>query len=326
MAITGGTSSVTLYIPIGAPISKSVVITLPLRSESINPRYNQVTNSEALLGKRAPVGTFVGQLSYEGSIELELFDLTAATYKHVLFGALLYTIFGAYDDTTKKITLNNTSAVKLDAIKVVHGSDAPIYFKDAYVTSLRASFTTDGIPTVTLDVRAKSKDTAFTPPSGLLDYTSISYTVPYNAKNYAFSVGATNVSSKVSRFEITLPQEVIDYYTFGSLNAADLQASRLNMAEITIEYYPNAVSTIDLDAALETAFLNGAPIDATKDLKFELDSPMLTSNKLSISVDSAYVTEYTHDVNGVEYITSSLTIQASPANIEIAGVDLNNAA
>jgi len=59
MPLVGGTSSVTLYFTIS---TNKYAMTLPLRSESINPKYGAVSKSEALTGSRAPVGVFVGKL------------------------------------------------------------------------------------------------------------------------------------------------------------------------------------------------------------------------------------------------------------------------
>lgn len=324
MPITGGTSSVILFATIN---TKKVAIKVPLRSESVNPRYNQVSNSEALLGQRAPVGTFVGQLSYEGSIEMELFDVTDAgttpLYRHALAGILLYSVLGNYDDVNKKINLGST-APKFDAIKIVHGGSSTIYYTDVYVTNLRMSFTTDGIATATLDVKATNRVTTWTEPTLDWDYSNFNYTAPYNPKHYGFKVGTNTLSSKVARFEITIPQEVTDYYAFGNLNAQGVSPTRLNMAEIAIEYYPDSITAIDLDSTLETAFSNGAPLSTS--ISLTLDSPLKSGQVLELKINNPYVTEFTHDINGIEYITSNLTLQGSPVNIEVTGVDLNRTA
>ncbi|MGC8821215.1 MAG: phage tail tube protein [Fervidobacterium sp.] len=317
MPLVGGSSSVILYIPDGTNTYK---IKLPMKSESINPKYNSVVSSEALLGQRAPKGTYIGQLTYEGSIEVELFDLTDATttseYKHALLGLLFLSIFGQYSSDT--VSLNNSSGQKLPAVIVNHGGSSITYL-DVYVTSLRVSFTTDGIATATLDVRARA--TGSYTEGTIKDLTSLSYVNPYTAKNIAVKVGSNNVTTKVSRFELNISQDVIDYYTFGSLNAQGISASRLGMAEVTIEYYPDSVSTIDLDAALNSAFTSGTA--SASGITVEIASPSSDTIKATLTLSNAFVTEYTHDINGPEYITSTLGLQVSPDNITLSGVDID---
>lgn len=322
MPLVGGSSSVTLYVPNGA--DSYIKIKLPMRSESINPRYNSVVSSEALLGNRAPVGTYVGQLTYEGTIEAELFDLTenagVPKYKHAMLGAVLLAFFGKYDDTNKKITLSS-NAPTIAAVEINHGGSVLTYV-DAVLTSLRFSFTTDGMPTVSMDLRAKGVGTA--PTANIVDFSNLTYSNPYTAKNIAIKVGSSVVTDKVSRFEVNFSQDVVDYFTFGSFNARDIKPSRVGMAEVTIEYYPNVVASIDLSSSLNTAFVNGTA--CADDIIVEISSPIKSTETAVMKFSRAFVTEYTHDINGPEFISSTLGLQVSPANIEITGIDLTPAA
>lgn len=313
MPLVGGTSSVTLYFTIS---TNKYAMTLPLRSESINPKYGAVNKSEALLGQRAPAGVFIGKLAYEGNIEFELHDFTdtaaTPTYKHSLLAVVLWSILGNYSSGT--VSLNTSSAPKLDYVKITHGGSDVIY-QDVYVTNLSIRVNNDGIPTGTLDVKAKSIATSV---SGTYTDITRSFGRVYNATHFTVKVGSTDVTSKVASIEITIPQNVIEYYTLGSLNARNMQASSLEMADVRIEYYPDSVTSIDLDSALKTAFESGTP--SSSNVIVEITSPTVSTTKATLTLGSPFVTEYTHDINGPEYITSNLSLQVSPANITLSGV------
>lgn len=312
MPLTGGTSSLTLYFTID---TKKYAMKLPLRSESINPKYGTVSKSEALTGSRAPIGVFVGRLAYEGNIEFELHDFTdtaaTPTYKHSLLAVVLWSVLGNYSSGTVSM---GASAPKLDYIAISHGGSKVIY-QDAYVSNLSIRINNDGIPTGTMDVRAKAV-VASVPT----DYTDITrdFGNVYNPSHFAIKVGSTEITSKVASIEVTIPQNVIEYYTLGSLNTRGMQASSLEMADVRIEYYPDSVTSIDLDNALKTAFENGSA--STSDVIVEIASPVSASTKATLTLGKPFVTEYTHDINGPEYITSNLSLQVSPANITLAGV------
>jgi hypothetical protein len=312
MPLVGGTSAVTLYFTLGA---NKYSMKLPLRSESINPKYGAVNKSEALLGSRAPVGVFVGKLSYEGNIEFELHDFTdtgaTPAYKHSMLAVVLWGILGNYASGTVSL---GSSAPKFDYIMVTHGNNNVIY-QDVYVTNLSIRINNDGIPTGTMDVRAVS--VTGTSPSGYTDITR-SFGNVYNASHIVVKVGSTDVSSKVASIEVTIPQNVIDYYTLGSLNARGVQASSLEMADVKIEYYPDAVNSIDLHSTLQTAFANGTA--CTSDVIVEITSPVSSSTKATLTLGEPFVTEYTHDINGPEFITSNLSLQVSPSNISLSGI------
>jgi hypothetical protein len=320
MPLVGGTSSVTLYFTIS---TNKYAMRLPLRSESINPKYGAVNKSEALLGQRAPAGVFVGKLAYEGNIEFELHDLTGqtgspptTTYKHMLLAVALWGVLGSYNSTTQSVSLNTSTAPKFDYIKVTHGNSSVIY-QDVYVTNLSIRVNSDGIPTATMDVRAKSTTT--TDPTGYTDLmASKSFGNVYNATHFKVKVGSTEITSKVASIEITIPQNIIDYYTLGSLNARDMAASSLEVADVKIEYYPDAVTSIDLATDLNTAFTNGTA--STSDVIIEISSPSLANTTATLTLGKPFVTEFTHDINGPEYITSNLSLQVSPANISLTGV------
>jgi hypothetical protein len=313
MPLVGGTSSVTLYFTIGA---NKYLMRLPLRSESINPKYGAVNKSEALTGSRAPIGVFVGKLAHEGNIEFELHDFTdtnaTPSYKHSMLAVALWSVLGSYGSGT--VSLNTSSAPKFDYIRVTHGNSDIIY-QDVYVSNLSIRVNNDGIPTGTLDVRAKSIATSI---SGTYTDITRNFGRVYNATHFVVKVGSSDVTSKVASIEITIPQNIIDYYTLGSLNARNMIASSLEIADVRIEYYPDSVTNIDLDNALRTAFENGTP--SSNNVIVEITSPTVSTTKATLTLGSPFVTEYTHDINGPEYITANLSLQVSPSNISLSGI------
>ena len=315
MPLVGGKSSVILYATINGT---KIAYKLPIRSESINPSYNNIVNSEALLGKRTPVGTYVGGKTYEGSIDVEVFDFGDGTnYYNELLGFLVFVALGNYDDTNNKVTFNTTDGIKLDYVVVNH-EDSQVVYTDVFVTGFNLRFPTDGIPTATLDVRATSQGgTPYTPD---IDKTDIDYSTFYNAKNLAFKIDTSDVSTKVYNFELSLNQNILDYYTYGSLDPRGLEPSTVDLGEITIEYYPEAVDTIDLDGTLETAFNTGSPLAVPVSL--EITSP-LTSEVAKLIINQAFVVEYTHDISGNEYITSTLGLRVSAEDISLEGVKID---
>jgi hypothetical protein len=323
MPLIGSKSKVIVYAIVN---NNKIAIELPFRSESINPRFNNINSSEALFGKRTPVGVYVGNKTYEGSIDVELFDATDAadptldTYRHSLLAFLFWSILGNYDSATSKVSLNTTNAPKIEAIEVIHDSSTVVY-TDVYLSGFSVRFPVDGIPTATLDVRAASTGSA--PTGHILVLTADDFVEFYKADNLTLYVNNDEISNKVYNFEFTLNQNLIDYFTYGSLNAAGIDAGNLELAEINIEYYPSDVATIDLNAALETAFANGTQssvsvalgvkslVDATKEAKITLASP--------------FVVEFSHDISGPEYITARLGLRESADEITIEGVKIKTA-
>jgi hypothetical protein len=323
MPLIGSKSKVIVYAKVN---DNKIAIELPFRSESINPRFNNINSSEALFGKRTPVGVYVGNKTYEGSIDVELFDATDAadptldTYRHSLLAFLFWSILGNYDSATSIVSLNTTNAPKIEAIEVIHDSSTVVY-TDVYLSGFSVRFPVDGIPTATLDVRAASTGSA--PTGHILVLTADDFVEFYKADNLTLYVNNDEISNKVYNFEFTLNQNLIDYFTYGSLNAAGIDAGNLELAEINIEYYPSDVATIDLNAALETAFANGTQssvsvalgvkslVDATKEAKITLASP--------------FVVEFSHDISGPEYITARLGLRESADEITIEGVKIKTA-
>ena len=311
--LVGGKSSAIFYIKFGNNV---VGYKVPMRSESINPSYSNIVNSEALLGKRTPVGTYIGGRTYEGSIDIELFDVgDGVDYFNELLGLLFYTILGSYDDSNEKITFNTTDGPKIDYLVINHESSTVVY-SDVYVTGFNFRVPTDGIPTVTLDVRATGQGGS---PSADIDKTNIEYSTFYNAENLAFKVSTSDVSNKVYNFELSLNQNLLDFYTYGDLDPQGLEPSTVDLGEITIEYYPEAVETIDLNTALETAFKDGTPLAVP--IELDIESP-LTSDVAKLVVNQAFVVEYTHDISGNEFITATLGLRVSAEDIELQGVKI----
>ncbi len=321
MPLVGGTSSATLYFTIG---TNKYSMKLPLRSESINPKYGSVNKSEALLGTRAPSGVFISKLAYEGGIEFELHDFTGSytvgtntiEYKHSLLAVALWGIFGNYDSTAGSVSMG-ASAPKFDYIKITHG-DKDLIYENVYVTNLSLRLNNDGIPTGSMDVRATSTASTITGT-----YTDITRTFGnvYNPTHIVVKVGATEVTNKVASIEVTIPQNVMEYYTLGSLNARGVAPSSLDMADVKIEYYPSDVASVDLASSLGTAFANGTP--SAENVIVEIKSPKDATKVASLTLGKPFVTEFTHDINGPEYITSNLSLQVSPADITLSGVLIN---
>jgi len=323
MPLVGGKSSIIAYFTLNdGTTDKVVAYRLPIRSESINPSYSNIVSSEALLGKRTPVGTFVGGKTYEGSIDLELFDFGDGvdSYNEVL-GVLAYAILGKYEHSSGKVSFNTEDAAKFLHLVVNH-EDSQVIYDDVLVTGFNLRFPTDGVPTVTLDVKATKMGTTVTTPD--FDYSTRDFSTFYNAKNLKFIIdpdGTSNdVSNKVYNFELSLNQNVLDYYTYGSLNPRGIEASTVDLGEITLEYYPEAVDTIDLDAIFETAFANGTPLAVP--IELQIESP-LSGITAKIRVGEAFVVEYNHDISGNEYITATLGLRASAEDISVSGVKID---
>lgn len=327
MPLIGSKSKVIVYAIVddGTISNKKIAIELPFRSESINPRFNNINSSEALFGKRTPVGVYVGNKTYEGSIDVELFDATDAdatldAYRHSLLAFLFWSILGNYDAATSIVSLNTTNAPKIEAIEVIHDSSTVVY-TDVYLSGFSVRFPVDGVPTATLDVRAASTGSA--PTGHILVLTADDFVEFYKADDLTLYVNNAEISNKVYNFEFTLNQNLIDYFTYGSLNAAGIDAGNLELAEINIEYYPSDVATIDLNAALETAFTNGT--QSSVSVALGVKSPVDATREAKITLASPFVVEFSHDISGPEYITARLGLRESADEITIEGVKIKTA-
>jgi hypothetical protein len=325
MPLVGNNSKLTLYLTIG---SAKIAYALPFRSESINPKFNNINNSEALLASRTPVGVFVGNKVYEGSIDVELFDVTDAVsdaFRHELLAVLFWTILGNYDSASNLISLG-TSAPKIDYIKIEH-DNAVVYYDTALLSGFSLRMPVDGVPTATLDVRAKAQASSST--IDLSAYTVVGPASPYsqfqfyNAKYLALKVGGIDLSDKVFNFEMSVNQNLLDYFTYGSLDARGIDAGALDLAEITLEYYPTAVEDIDLSSALAGAFNNGTK--SAQSVSLEITSVVDETKTATLTLASPFVVEYSHDVSGPEYISARLGLRESASNITLGGVKIKTA-
>lgn len=320
--LVGGKSSATAYVTID---SNKYQVALPIRSESVNPRSNTIT-SEALLGNRAQKGATITSKTFQGSIDVELFDVSTSNRTHALLGFLAWLGLGSYDDTNKKVVLNTSAAAKLDYLAVAHGSSSEVkQWKDLYVTGLNFRFPGNGIPTATFDVLSKDEDSS--DPSST--YTNSLIAVSdfknyYTPANLSFTANSVAKSSQISNLELSLTQETLQANAWGSLNAAEITPSMLQMAQISLEFYVDSL-TSGLFKDLHDVYASGAAEDAYP-IEVDITSPddgLVSAAKIAIS--KFYVTELSHDISGNDYIMARATIQVPADSLEFQNVDLNPA-
>ena len=319
--LTSKGSKAILYLTIGTAKIKYI---LPLRSESINQRADTLT-SEAILGNRAFPSATITRRVYEGSIDVELFDVTenvtTPTYAHELLGILYWTIAGKY--SSKSVSWN-TTAPKIDFIEISHDGKS-IYYKDCYVTGFSWRFPSDAVPTATIDVRATSvTDTA--PTGYTVDRTGISYNKFYNSKHFSFLVGTTQITT-VRNFEMSLSQNVIDGVKFGSLDVAYVEPTNTDLATINIEFYiPDTATDMSLsntlNSAVGTAWDGGTSL--TSDLKLTINSPTKDGTNATLAISDAVVTEYTHDISANDFIIGRASFRAPASGITLSGVTIKS--
>ena len=319
--LTSKGSKAILYLTIG---TAKIKYKLPLRSESINQRADTLT-SEAILGNRAFPSATITRRVYEGSIDVELFDVTenvaAPTYAHELLGILYWTIAGDY--SSDSVSWSKT-VPKIGFIEISHDGKS-IYYKDCYVTGFSWRFPSDAVPTATIDVRATSvQDTA--PTGYTVDRTDISYNKFYNSKHFSFLVGATQIST-VRNFEMSLSQNVIDGVKFGSLDVAYVEPTNTDLATINIEFYiPDTATDMSLsntfDSAVGTAWDGGTSL--TSDLKLTINSPTKDGTNATLAISDAVVTEYTHDISANDFIIGRASFRAPASGITLSGVTIKS--
>lgn len=316
--LTGGQSKATVYANLGA---KNVSFDLPFRSESINPRANTIT-SEAILGNRAIKGATVTTRTYQGSLDIELFDITDSattpTFKHHLLGFVFYSILGSISSETVSL---GTSAPKWNYLVIEHGtSSSKLQWKDLYVTGVNVRFPADGIPTATLDVLTTGTDDAT-----ISGYTSVisasSYASYYNSSHLTLKSVSTSVTS-VRNFELSLNMDTLQATTFGSLDVAEITPNKLEMAQVNIEFYINSFSDT-LYAAVLNTYNSGAM--STGNITLEIDSPIKTGTKAILTLVNYYVTELSHDISGNDYIVCRATLQVPADKITLDGIAFKTA-
>lgn len=318
--LTSKVSKAILYLTIG---TAKIKYKLPLRSESINQRADTLT-SEAILGNRAFPSATITRRVYEGSIDVELFDVTenvaTPTYAHELLGILYWTIAGSY--ASGSVTWNSTSVPKIDYIEISHDGKL-IYYQDCYVTGFSWRFPSDAVPTATIDIRATS--VTYTAPTGYtVDRTSVSYNKFYNSKHFSFLVGSTPIST-VRNFEMSLSQNVIDGVKFGSLDVAYVEPTNTDLATINIEFYILDTATDmslsnTFNSAVGTAWDDGTSL--TSDLKLTINSPTKNGVNATLTISNAVVTEYTHDISANDFIIGRASFRAPASGISLNGVTI----
>ncbi len=329
---TSREAGVTLYVRVDNDAGTAVgtrylVYNLPLRSENINQRADTLT-SEAIMGKRTMGGALVTKRVYEGSIDVELFDVTGSItqgqttteFSHELLALLLYTIAGRY--ASNSVTFNPSKAPKIDFLEVKLNSTTKIIYQDCYVTGLSLRFPADAVPTATIDIRALGTATA-TPSTNTLT-RNVSFTNFYNSKNLTFRVGSNTIDT-IRNFEISFSQNVIDATAFGSLDVKYVEPANVEPATINVEFYiRNSATSLSLsqtlNTALGTAWDNGAA--STSAVILEITSPTVTTKKATLQISSPIVVEYTHDLSANEFVVGKLGLRANAENITLNGVSI----
>lgn len=313
--LVGSSSKATIYMTL--PGGTKVSFDLPFRSESINPRANSIT-SEAILGNRAVSGATITSRTFQGSVDLELFDVTASgatpTFKHHLLGALMYLILGNFSSGTVSL---GSVVPKIDYLVVNHGgATGRLQWKDLYVTGLNLRFPSDGIPTATLDVLATNTDS-----STISGYTSVltaaGYSNYYTPANLALKLGSTSYTAMIRNLEVSLSMNTLQATAWGSLDVVEVSPGLLEMAQVSIEFYTDSF-TDGLFNALNSVYNSGAI--SSSSLVIEIDSPTNSGNKATMTFGNFYVTEMTHDISGNDYIVCRATLQVPASKITLGGI------
>jgi len=308
--------SITIY-------TESWYMKLPFKSESINPKYRTTVTSDAVTGKRGKLGLFINGRAYEGSIDLEAFDMTddseAPTYKHVLLGLLFYLALGKYDSTEEKVSLG-TSAPSISAIKIDHGdsTNGVIYYKDAYVTGFSYRAPADGVPTITLDIRAKSMDTTYT-PTATIDLNYVDFKSFYRPSDYAVKLGSTPITTSITNLELSTSMDTLEGSAgFGNPVDLPIAPGLMDAWDITMEFNVSNLKDINSWASLKTALTSGT--QSTENITLEIDSPMETGNKAILTITKPFVTEFNHDMSSTDFLRGKLALKAPADGIELTGV------
>ena len=319
MAYAGINGSITLY-------SGSWYMKLPFKSESINPKYRTTVTSDAVTGKRGKLGLFINGRAYEGSIDLEVFDMTdssGATYKHALLGFLFYLALGSYTAGTGKIVLG-TSAPKIDAIKIDHGdsTNGVIYYKDAYVTGFSYRAPADGVPTVTLDIRATSMNTTYS-PTATINLNKADFKSFYRPSDYTMSLGTgstwADMTSLITNLELSTSMDTLEGSAgFGNPVDLPIAPGLMDAWDITVEFNFNNLKDINTWTSLKTALTGGKA--CTEDIKLDIDSPMKTGTKATLLITKPFVTEFNHDMSSTDFLRGKLALKVPADGIELSGV------
>lgn len=311
----GINGSITLY-------SGSWYMKLPFKSESINPKYRTTVTSDAVTGKRGKLGLFINGRAYEGSIDLEVFDMTdssGATYKHALLGFLFYLALGSYTAGTGKIALG-TSAPKIDAIKIDHGDIdyGIIYYKDAYVTGFSYRAPADGVPTVTLDIRATSMDTTYS-PTATINLNKADFKSFYRPSDYAVKLGSTPITTSITNLELSTSMDTLEGSAgFGNPVDLPIAPGLMDAWDITMEFNVSNLKDINSWTSLKTALTSGT--QSTENIALEIDSPMKTGNKAVLTITKPFVTEFNHDMSSTDFLRGKLALKVPADGIELSGV------
>lgn len=311
--LVGSSSKAIAYFDVG---DKTVCLELPFRSESINPRGSSFT-SEAILGNRAVKGATITARTYQGSIDLEIFDLTtnSPAAKHALLGALMYLVLGGYSSGT--VSLSST-VPKLKYLEIQHGSSASaLKWSDLFVTGLSLRFPSDGVPTATLDVLAKSTVTS-SAPSANVTYTSFLYESYYTPKDLKLKIGTSEVTSFIRNLELSFSLNTLQASAWGSLDVADISSGMLDMAQVTVEFYISSMTSAPFNT-FKATYDSGSM--STTELTVLISSPTQASNVAELKFSGYYVTEMSHDISGNDYIVCRATLQVPAEKITLSGVD-----
>ena len=329
MAYAGIDGKVTLYIatPIAAD-KKYWKLSLPFKSESINPKYRTVVASESVAGKRGKLGQFINGRAYEGSIELDLFDLTNSGTTprtvHGLLGLMFYAALGNY--ASNKVSLG-TTAPRLAFVVIDHGdtSNGIIYYKNAYLSGFSCRLPADGVPSITLDVRAESYGEG--EPTLETDWTavdikgSLEYSSFYRPSDYTIELNTTNMTSLVTNIELSTSMDVLEG-SAGYGNPVDLPIAPALMDswDINLEFNVNKLTTLNDWAELQAALTGGKA--STLDITVTLKSPMDDTKSAVMTITKPFVTEFNHDMSASDFLRGKLVLKAPADGIELTGITL----
>ena len=320
---------VTLYIATPTAADKKYwKLSLPFKSESINPKYRTVVASESVAGKRGKLGQFINGRAYEGSIELDLFDLTNSGTTprtvHGLLGLMFYAALGNY--ASNKVSLG-TTAPRLAFVVIDHGdtSNGIIYYKNAYLSGFSCRLPADGVPSITLDVRAESygegEPTLEIGWSAIDVKGSLEYSTFYRPSDYTIELNTTNMTSLVTNIELSTSMDVLEG-SAGYGNPVDLPIAPALMDawDINLEFNVNKLTTLNDWAELQAALTGGKA--STQNIKVTLKSPMNDTKSAIMTITKPFVTEFNHDMSASDFLRGKLVLKAPADGIELTGITL----
>lgn len=284
-------------------------VVLPFKSESINPKSNTL-NTDAIFASRFKKPPVITQRSFQGSVDIELWD--SSTKKHFLLGLLLYSMLGKYETTPVKVIKADNNVPEI-LLNIQHGTDPAKIYK-GYSTSLALRFPADGIATATFDFLGKMNTTVI---SGAQTIAEAFYT----AKNLKFELDTTVYSNMIRNFELTVTNNILQAYAWGSLDAVEMTPGMVDPVQMNVEFYVDNLSS-GLFQELENVYISAKP--STKKIKITISSPTVDNDLTPaiLEISDFTVTELSHDISGNDYILCKAALNASAESIVLKDVTL----